>query len=422
MSAVNFYYVDVFDNKNTLLTIVKIYSPIQERHLQTIFSSIQDQKFCIKLRTDRINNNASSWFKLNQKSNTKLMMKLEEYKSVCVSFYEYKNQWDYVIIICLMGHCFKKKINPLAIPRSNQGYVWCNECYIEEKNQRFYNEMRKLAEDKNGRLLSDEYTGCDAYYKWMCHKNHTWKAKWGDVKQGTWCPHCNGNARLTIEYIRQVAIEKGGECLSNVYKNANDIFWWRCHNKHVFNATVKHVLYDDTWCSTCRGIIRRDLNDMKNIAKERGGECLSIEYKGTKHKLLWRCKYLHEWESAPAHIIRGTWCPDCKYKNESMCRKLIEEYTNKKFPRSRPSWLGGLELDGYCKELNLAFEYNGKQHYEYSDFFHRGDMENLHERMEDDILKLRLCVENNVILIVIPYWEDPSIIVEQAAVVLSSRS
>ena len=30
-----------------------------------------------------------------------------------------------------------------------------------------------------------------------------------------------------------------------------------------------------------------------------------------------------------------------------------------------------LELDGYCESRNLAFEYNGKQHYYHTKYFHK---------------------------------------------------
>lgn len=53
---------------------------------------------------------------------------------------------------------------------------------------------------------------------------------------------------------------------------------------------------------------------------------------------------------------------------ERTARELLETRLGKPFTKIRPSWLPGdkgrnLELDGYCEELNLAFEYNGSQHY-----------------------------------------------------------
>lgn len=64
-----------------------------------------------------------------------------------------------------------------------------------------------------------------------------------------------------------------------------------------------------------------------------------------------------------------------------------------------------MELDGYCKELNLAFEYHGIQHYKEIDFFHRKTL--LDRRRKDDETKRLLCKQNCVTLIEIPYTVKP---------------
>ena len=59
-----------------------------------------------------------------------------------------------------------------------------------------------------------------------------------------------------------------------------------------------------------------------------------------------------------------------------------------------------MELDGYCQELGLAFEYNGAQHYKTNHFFTH---ENIIERKKFDNEKLALCKKERVNLIVVPY-------------------
>ncbi|MFW2504162.1 NAD-dependent epimerase/dehydratase family protein [Clostridium diolis] len=57
-----------------------------------------------------------------------------------------------------------------------------------------------------------------------------------------------------------------------------------------------------------------DINDMKQAAKFRGGECLSQSMvKGALYtKLKWRCAFGHEFEASPALVLLGGhWCPDC---------------------------------------------------------------------------------------------------------------
>jgi hypothetical protein len=76
-----------------------------------------------------------------------------------------------------------------------------------------------------------------------------------------------------------------------------------------------------------------------------------------------------------------------------MCRKIFEDLTGKKFVKIRPEWLrykNPLELDGYCDELKLAFEYNGKQHYQDVWKFRTQDIK------ERDAFKKTRCAEMGV--------------------------
>ncbi|MFX1499515.1 MAG: zinc-ribbon domain-containing protein [Promethearchaeota archaeon] len=79
-----------------------------------------------------------------------------------------------------------------------------------------------------------------------------------------------------------------------------------------------------------------------------------------------------------------------------------------KFPKSHPEWLvnkfgNRLELDGYNEQLKLAFEFQGQQHYEYFSFFHKNH-DKFKRRKKNDLVKVRLCRANDIILIRVPYY------------------
>ena len=76
------------------------------------------------------------------------------------------------------------------------------------------------------------------------------------------------------------------------------------------------------------------------------------------------------------------------------------------FPTKRPTWLDGLELDGYNENLNIAFEYNGKQHYEFIKHFHHDDPDNFERQKVRDIKKYSICQKRGLKLIIIPYQYD----------------
>ena len=64
------------------------------------------------------------------------------------------------------------------------------------------------------------------------------------------------------------------------------------------------------------------LEVFQDIARTRGGECLSTEYVNSRSKLLWRCSEGHEW-MARANCIKhqNQWCPNCGLKKNSGNRR-----------------------------------------------------------------------------------------------------
>ena len=58
---------------------------------------------------------------------------------------------------------------------------------------------------------------------------------------------------------------------------------------------------------------RRKINIeyLHNLAKQRGGKCLSKEYTQQYTKYKWQCKMKHEWETNARNILKGYWCPKC---------------------------------------------------------------------------------------------------------------
>jgi hypothetical protein len=100
-------------------------------------------------------------------------------------------------------------------------------------------------------------------------------------------------------------------------------------------------------------------------------------------------------------------------KYEEECRRIFQEIFNSPFPSTRPDWLKNpntkknLELDGFNPNVptslgrGLAFEYDGKQHSEYTPKFHKS-YEDFHYQQLKDEWKDRKCLERKVLLIRIP--------------------
>lgn len=136
-----------------------------------------------------------------------------------------------------------------------------------------------------------------------------------------------------------------------------------------------------------------------------GGKCLSIEYISARVPMQWKCANGHIFENALCNIKAGSWCPKCLNKTEDQVRKIFEEIFNKKFESIRPDFLKNpetghnLELDGYCEELKIAFEYDGEWHY----IEHFASNIPLKKRKELDLLKSELCQLYGVTLYRVPF-------------------
>jgi hypothetical protein len=154
--------------------------------------------------------------------------------------------------------------------------------------------------------------------------------------------------------------------------------------------------------------MRYTVKILDSIAKEKAGRFLSTTYIDNKTPYSWECKYGHKFEKALNNIMLGQWCPMCSAgKTERFCRFCFTELFSVDFPKKKNlDWLRNsrgnkMELDGYNEELQVAFEYQGKQHTAFVKKFQR-DLTDLLQRKEDDLQKARLCAEHGIRLIVVP--------------------
>ena len=280
-------------------------------------------------------------------------------------------------------------------------------CRKKIKRKLTLEECQQFAISKNGECLSTDYVNNRTKMMWRCSENHIWDAIFDKIKRGTWCPDCSGLKKLTLEECQQFAESKNGKCLSTEYVNVDTKMRWKCDKGHEWRAIFGSIKRG-SWCPDCSGNVKLTLEECQRFAISKNSECLSTDYVNIDTKMRWKCDKGHEWDAKFDDIKnKGRWCPQCKKsKSEHLCRDIFEKYLVEEFPTKRPEWLEGLELDGYNEEVNIAFEYNGIQHYEYNEFFHRGDYERFEEQQARDLKKYRICRERNVDLIIIPYQYD----------------
>ncbi len=130
---------------------------------------------------------------------------------------------------------------------------------------------------------------------------------------------------LTIEDMKKIAKKRGGKCLSKTYVSARTKLLWECDNNHKWEASPSNIKRG-SWCPSCFGSVKGTIEEMQAIAKNNGGKCLSISYVDNRTKLLWECAKGHRWEAVPYSVKGGAWCRKCYYTQRGISQRLsIEE-------------------------------------------------------------------------------------------------
>jgi hypothetical protein len=224
----------------------------------------------------------------------------------CISL-RYVNSRTPLWWICRFGHRWR------AMPTNiTQGH-WCPSC--AHRTRLTLTEMTRLAASRGGDCLSDRYVNNETKLRWRCAADHEWEAAPGLVKASRWCPHCARVARLSLKAMITIATSRRGQCLSTEYVNVETPLSWKCEAGHVWAAAPKSIR-QGSWCPHCVHNQKLKLEEMQELARERGGRCISRTYINNHSPLLWQCQRGHKWRAMPSNVKnhrrkRGTWCPAC---------------------------------------------------------------------------------------------------------------
>jgi hypothetical protein len=171
-------------------------------------------------------------------------------------------------------------------------------------------EMNQLADSRGGICLSDVYHSLRLPLYWRCKLGHRWWALAGNVLRGSWCPVCARRLRKSIEEMHDLAASRGGKCLSTEYRNRRTPLEWSCASGHSWTAPAEAILAEK-WCFQCSLIGKYTIEDIRQLAIERGGRCASSYYVNLRQKIDWECSEGHTWRASTAAVLHGTWCPVC---------------------------------------------------------------------------------------------------------------
>ena len=170
---------------------------------------------------------------------------------------------------------------------------------------------QEKAAERGGKCLSDIYKNNSELLEWECKFLHKWQRGWNVIQRGHWCPHCSGNAKGSLVETQTYAKSKGGECLSTKYKNSKTAMKWRCSKGHTWDVCWNTMKNDRSWCPKCAFNAKMLPEDFEAICIERGGGCDIASFVDASTRINIWCAEGHEWKGVPTNVKHGDWCLNC---------------------------------------------------------------------------------------------------------------
>ncbi len=225
---------------------------------------------------------------------------------------------------CASGHEWEAP--PATILRGH----WCKHCALARiavgNLARGFARVQEIAQSRGGTCLSPGYAARSDVLRWRCAKGHEWECTAETIRSGTWCPECacEQRVRLTIRDMQAMANERGGECLSLTYRGPLIPLLWRCARGHEWKAPAQFVRRQHTWCPHCWNGPRKGISAVRAEARAQGGVLLSLRFEGVDAPHRYRCRLGHEFSTRPSRVAAGGWCPRCRQADAHDRERLLE--------------------------------------------------------------------------------------------------
>lgn len=264
---------------------------------------------------------------------------------------------------------------------------------------------------------------------WICSNEnckHKYAAKIYHRTNGSGCPACAGQVVTKNNCLANLRPDLAAEwhaefnVLDNPYTVTCGVgrkFWWKCSRcKYEWKSTINNRAGSDNGCPACAGRVATVDNCLATKRPDIASEWNSFRNKETPYTVTsksnkivwWKCKRGHEWKAQICNrISNGSNCPECYvYYHEELCRCIMKEIFNKEFVKCRPGKTlmnkRTLQLDCYNEELKINVEYDGRQHSEYPNCFHK-TKEQFELQCENDRIKDQWCKDNCILQIRVSY-------------------
>lgn len=255
------------------------------------------------------------------------------------------------------------------------------------------------------------YVNYDTKVIGICSKHGDFFIRPDHFLNGCGCPKC-GNERggQKMKMSKEIFVKKANNVHGNKY-DYSSVNYVDARTKVTIKCPI-HGEYQQTPDSHLRGAgcpkcshrsYKYTTDEFINMAKKIHGnkyDYSKVVYLGRKIPVCIICSEHGEFWQKPYNHLRGHGCPECLESHlECEIKEFLDENNivyerQKRFPWLRSKY--PMPLDFYLPDYNVAIECQGEQHFKDRDFFKNYSFE---ERVELDLLKCNLCVENKVKLL-----------------------
>lgn len=308
----------------------------------------------------------------------------------------YVDEHTPIEVTCKHNH--NSLVDTRAILRGNVCPVCATRYAIEHK---FYETVRNF-----GGKVHNAYQVSDKKVELECTAGHRWFSEPRVVILDTWCQVCRLKAvrGKTFGELEAVVKAKGGKVIKTgeLLKDHSII---ECQFGHRWQMPPYYVI-NGRWCTYCVHNSRTRAKDLFFAIIEKRNATLLSEYKTASKIVTVKCEKGHIWDTKPKSMLAAkSWCPICNIsKGEELVEKTLKQMGISFQREVKFEITKGRKYDFHfvVNGRNYLLEYDGAQHFRFSEFFNKTEEDYIYRRNIDRI-KTYAALDMGYMLIRIDY-------------------
>ena len=307
----------------------------------------------------------------------------------------------------------------------------CPECgKIKCKQNRTKTLEQFLAELKeihpSIKCLSKKYINTDTRLQFRCLDcGYIWETSPQSILKRKGCPKCsrqNGTklrTKTNQQFLEELSKINPNLIILDEYKNIRSAVRYKCNICGFEHQASPQHLLEGHGCPNCYKIKQHyTLEQFIEKARKIHGDKYNYsgsEYVNSKTKIKIICPEHGEFWQEPSQHLLGSGCPMCQRTYGEQLIATWLESNNIKFLEQTKIFTSNIARNANYVIVDFIvnyndkvyyIEFNGKQHYMYIPYFHKGGEIDFKKQQQRDLILKNHCIDNSIILIEIPYYEN----------------